>query len=71
MSACRAGVAIAKYWKGCGLSIKHSQPETATWSCVFNSARLASAMACDGLQQNQQHNHFVCPSAGERESRKR
>jgi len=26
VSACVAGVAIAKYWKGCGLSIKHSQP---------------------------------------------
>jgi len=60
VSACSAGIAIAKYGKGCGLSIKHSQPGTASWSCGFHSAGLASALACDG-----QWNHFFHPRAGE------
>ena len=60
LSVCSAGVAIAKYWKGCGLSIKHSRPGTASWNCVFRSAGLASALACD-----RQQNHFIHPSASE------
>jgi len=49
------------------MSIKHNQPGTASWSYIFHSAGLASAMACDGQQQQ---NHFVRPSAGDRESSK-
>ena len=62
VSTCSAGFAIAKYWKGCGLSVKHSQLGTVRWSCVFRSAELASAMACDGQQQQRR---FVGPRAGE------
>ena len=62
MSACSVGVAKAKYWKGCGLSMKHGHLEagTASWSCDFRSAGLASAVACDGEQ-----NYFVSTGAGE------
>jgi len=40
-AAAAAGVALAKYWGGCGLSAKHSQPRTADWSYGFRSAGLA------------------------------
>jgi len=62
VSACNAGVAIAKHWNGCSLSIKHSQPVTASWSCGFHSTKLARALACD-----RQQNHFVHPDAGKRQ----
>ena len=57
VKTCSAGVAIAKYWKCCGLSIKHSQRGTATWSCGCRSAGLASAVTCS--------NNSVRLSAGE------
>jgi len=59
--ACSAGVFIAKYWKAYGLSVKHSQTGTVSWSCGFRIAGLASAVACD-----RQQNYFVRPGAGER-----
>jgi len=46
----------------CDLSIKHSQPGTASWTCCFRSTGVARALAFDGQQ-----NHFVCSSAGERQ----
>jgi len=56
VGSCSAGVAIAKYWKGCGLSITHSQPGAASWSCDFRSAGLTSAVTHDG-----QRHHLVYP----------
>ena len=59
--ALAAPVFYSKISKDCVLSIKHSQTGTASWSCAFRSAGMASAETCGGLR-----NHFIRPGAGKR-----